>query len=609
MRKGDLMQRAAAVLFLSVCCIWIGLLAAPLAGSGLPGLLEGLAEGMLHPFRITLCEQSLTYAAVALVAGWCCAAVFFTGGKNLRPGAEHGSARWGNARTVNRRYEGRNGEGSKILTDGVSIGMDGRRHGRNLNVIVVGGSGSGKTRFFCLPNILNAHDESIIVLDPKGEALRNTGRILQDRGYKIRVLDLVDPYKSHCYNPFVYLRNDSDLQRLVTNLFQNTRMKGSSSQDPFWEQAAQMLLLAVMFYLHYEAPAEEQNFETVMEMVRAGDVRENNDNYLSPLDVLFERLEMKDPDHIALKYYRSYRSGAAKTLKSIQITLMSRLEKFNLESIAAMTRCDEMELDKVGERKTAIFAVIPDDDSSYNFLVGMLYTQLFQQLYHTADRIYGGRLPVHVHFIMDEFANVALPDQFEKMLATMRSREISVSVVLQNLTQLRALFEKQWESIVGNADVFLYLGGNEQSTYEYVSKLLGKETIDVKSRGRSRGAHPAWSENWQRSGRELLTPDEVRMMDNRHAILFIRGERPVMDLKYDLRKHWAYPLTAEAGGGPYGGSRDVLSIAGLYAEPLTEEEKEKQEKKSEKPKGDFLIFTEEELEEELNKLDHKEEKK
>ena len=609
MRKGDLMQRAAAVLFLSVCCIWIGLLAAPLAGSGLPGLLEGLAEAMSHPFRITLCGQSLRYAAVVLVAGWCCAAVFFTGGKNLRPGAEHGSARWGNARTVNRRYEGRNGEGSKILTDSVSIGMDGRRHGRNLNVIVVGGSGSGKTRFFCLPNILNARDESIIVLDPKGEALRNTGRILEVRGYEIKVLDLVDPYKSHCYNPFVYLRNDSDLQRLVTNLFQNTRMKGCSGQDPFWEQAAQMLLLAVMFYLHYEAPAEEQNFETVMEMVRAGDVRENNDNYLSPLDVLFERLEMKDPDHIALKYYRSYRSGAAKTLKSIQITLMSRLEKFNLESIAAMTRCDEMELDKVGERKTAIFAVIPDDDSSYNFLVGMLYTQLFQQLYHTADRIYGGRLPVHVHFIMDEFANVALPDQFEKMLATMRSREISVSVVLQNLTQLRALFEKQWESIVGNADVFLYLGGNEQSTYEYVSKLLGKETIDVKSRGRSRGAHPAWSENWQRSGRELLTPDEVRMMDNRHAILFIRGERPVMDLKYDLRKHWAYPLTAEAGGGYYGGSRDVLSIAGLYAEPLTEEEKEKQEKKSEKPKGDFLIFTEEELEEELNKLDHKEEKK
>ena len=609
MRKGDLMQRAAAVLFLSVCCIWIGLLAAPLAGSGLPGLLEGLAEAISHPFRITLCGQSLRSAVMALIAGWCCAAVFLTGGKNLRPGAEHGSARWGNARTVNRRYEGRNGEGSRILTDGVSIGMDGRRHGRNLNIIVVGGSGSGKTRFFCLPNILNARDESIIVLDPKGEALRNTGRILQDRGYEIRVLDLVDPYKSHCYNPFVYLRNDSDLQRLVTNLFQNTRMKGSSSQEPFWEQAAQMLLLAVMFYLQYEAPAEEQNFETVMEMVRAGDVRENNDNYLSPLDVLFERLEMKDPDHIALKYYRSYRSGAAKTLKSIQITLMSRLEKFNLESIAAMTRCDEMELDKVGERKTAIFAVIPDDDSSYNFLVGMLYTQLFQQLYHTADRIYGGRLPVHVHFIMDEFANVALPDQFEKMMATMRSREISVSVVLQNLTQLRALFEKQWESIVGNADVFLYLGGNEQSTYEYVSKLLGKETIDVKSRGRSRGAHPAWSENWQRSGRELLTPDEVRMMDNRHAILFIRGERPVMDLKYDLRRHPDYPLTAEAGGGYYGESRDVLSIAGLYAEPLTEEEKEKQEKKSEKTKGDFLIFTEDELEEELNKLDHKEEKK
>ena len=595
MREEDVFRNVAAAVFLSVCCVWIGLLIAPLTDHGLSGILRGLGRALSHPFRITFCPNSLKTAAAALITGWTCAAVIRSGNKDVRPGAEHGSARWGRPRAVNRRYRGKKGEGEKILTDGVSIGMDSRRHGRNLNVLVVGGSGSGKTRYYCLPNILNAEQNSVIVLDPKGESLRNTGNVLEKRGFEVRVLDLVDPWKSHCYNPFVYLRTDSDLQRLVTNLFQNTRTGNAKTQDPFWDQAAQMLLLALMFYLHREAPAEEQNFATVMEMIRAGDVKENNDNYLSPLDLLFERLEMRDPDHIALKYYRSYRSGSAKTLKSIQITLMSRLEKFNLESIAAMTACDEMDLDKVGERKTAIFAVIPDDDSSFNFLVGMLYTQLFQQLYYRADSMYGGRLPVHVHFIMDEFANVALPDQFEKVLSTMRSREISVSVILQNLSQLKALFEKQWESIVGNADEFLYLGGNEQSTYEYVSKLLGKETIDVRSMGKSSGGKASWSENWQRSGRELMTPDEVRMMDNRHALLFIRGERPVMDLKYDLRKHSMYRFTADAGQEPYVYGRDIMSETSVYTVEIRKIKEEENEKKRQKKEKDLLIFTEEEF--------------
>mgnify|MGYP003208311534 CR=1 FL=1 len=286
------------------------------------------------------------------------------------------------------------------------------------------------------------------------------------------MLDLIDMEKSHCYNPFVYINSDDDIQRLTTNLFKNTTPKGSQTQDPFWDQTAAMLLKALVCYLHYEAPPDEQNFSMVMEMIRAGDIKEDNEEYQSVLDELFERLEERNPEHIALKYYRAYYSGSAKTLKSIQISLVSRLEKFNLDSLAGITQCDEMDLGQIGEKKTAVFAVIPDNDSSFNFIVGMLYTQLFQQLYYQADSVHGGRLPVHVHFVMDEFANVALPDEFDKLLSTMRSREISVSIIVQNLAQLKALFEKQWESIVGNCDEFLYLGGNEQSTYEYVFNIL-----------------------------------------------------------------------------------------------------------------------------------------
>ena len=351
-------------------------------------------------------------------------------------------------------------------------------------------------------HIMNANT-SFVILDPKGELLRDTGNLLEAKGYTIKVLDLINMEKSHCYNPFVYLRDDNDVQRLVTNLFKNTTPKGSQSNDPFWDNAAQMLLLALVFYLHYEAPPDEQNFSMVMELIRAGEVREDNEDFQSVLDEIFDRLEMQKPGHIALKYYRAYHSGSGKTLKSIQITLVSRLEKFNLESLAGMTQTDEMELWSLGEKKTAVFAVIPDNDGSFNFLVGLLYTQLFQQLYYQADVVHGGRLPVHVHFVMDEFSNVALPDEFDKLLATMRSREISVTIIIQNMAQLKALFEKQWESIVGNCDSFLYLGGNEQATHEFVSKLLGKETVDMNTFGRSRGRNGSYTTNWQLVGREL----------------------------------------------------------------------------------------------------------
>lgn len=531
--------------------VWLALLLAPYMGGGLVGLVRYGGAALDHPFHIVWCEDSLKTVLIFLLCYGLGIGVYLSTDRNYRRREEHGSAKWGDPRAINRKYADKELTANKILTQNVAIGLDGRRHRRNLNVLVVGGSGAGKTRFYAKPNIMNANT-SLIVLDCKGEILRDTGGLLEANGYDIKVLDLINMEKSHCYNPFAYLRNDNDIQRLVTNLFKNTTPKGAQSQDPFWDQAAQMLLLALVFYLHYEAPPEERNFSMVMEMIRAGEVREDDDTYQSPLDELFDRLEMRNPEHIALKYYRNYRSGSGKTLKSIQITLVSRLEKFNLESLAGMTQTDEMELWSLGEKKTAIFAVIPDNDSSFNFIVGLLYTQLFQQLYYQADVVHGGRLPVHVHFVMDEFANVALPDEFDKLLATMRSREISVSIIIQNLAQLKALFEKQWESLVGNCDEFLYMGGNEQSTHEYVSKLLGKETIDTNTYGQSKGRSGSYSTNWQLTGRELLMPDEVRMLDNQYALLFIRGERPVRDLKYDILKHPNIKLTTDGGAEPYG---------------------------------------------------------
>ena len=585
--------------------IWLALLIAPFMEDGLPGLIKNFGAAMSRPFYITLCGNSLKTILVLLLCYGLAIGIYLSTQRNYRRREEHGSAQWGSPVQVNRKYADKVPTRNKILTQNVFVGLDGRKHRRNLNTLVCGGSGAGKTRFFAKPNLCQANS-SYVVLDPKGELLRDTGNLLSAKGYDIKVLDLINMEKSHCYNPFVYLRSDNDIQRLVTNLFKNTTPKGSQSQDPFWDQTAAMLLLALIFYLHYEAPPEEQNFPMVMEMIRAGEVREDDETYKSALDILFERLEMRNPEHIALKYYRSYHSGSGKTLKSIQITLISRLEKFNLESLASITQNDELELWSIGEKKTAAFAIIPDNDSSFSFLVGMLYTQLFQQLYYQADVIHGGRLPVHVHFLMDEFANVALPDEFDKLLSTMRSREISVSIIIQNLAQLKALFEKQWESIVGNCDEFLYLGGNEQSTHEYVSKLLGKETIDTNSYGQSKGRNGSYSTNWQLTGRELLMPDEVRMLDNRYALLFIRGERPVKDFKYDVLKHPNVKLTTDGGMEPYQHGQDTRSIASVV---LDAELAEKAEKLTVSSQHDFVLLTEEELEEHFKKMEEKQHEK
>ena len=577
--------------------VWIALLTAPFVGGGLVEVIRNFPIAMQSPFSITVCEDSVKTVLIFLLAYAMGIGIYFSTRRNYRRREEHGSAKWGDAKTLNKKYADKNFSSNKLLTQTVRIGLDGKKHRRNLNVLVCGGSGAGKTRFYCKINAMQCDAEtSMVILDPKGEIVRDVGGLLEKKGYEVRVLDLINMHRSHCYNPFVYLRDDNDVQRLVTNLFKATTPKGSQSQDPFWDTAASMLLLSLIFYLKYEAPPDEQNFPMVMELLRAGEVREDDDSYVSPLDELFDRLEMVNPEHIALKYYRDYHSGSAKTLKSIQITLAARLEKFNLESLAGLTATDDLDLPSLGEKQVALFALIPDNDTSFNFLVSILYTQLFQQLFYLADHKYGGSLPVHCHFIMDEFANVSLPDDFDKILSVMRSRGVSVSIILQNMAQLKALFEKQWESIVGNCDSFLYLGGNEQSTHKYVSELLGKETIDTNTYGKSEGRSGSYSTNYQISGRELLDASEVRMLDNRYALLFIRGERPVMDLKYDILKHPNVKLTTDGGQPPYLHGEPTKAVATIVFESEIPEDAVKLEEVS----TSYELLSEEDLEELFN---------
>lgn len=529
---------------------WAALLVAPFIDRGLVGIVEGFSRTSTDPFGISWCSDSLRTILIFLMLYGVGLGVYFSTQRNYRKGEEHGSAKWGNPKQLCQKYAKSEPSENIILTENTKIGLDGKKHRRNLNVMVVGGSGAGKTRCYAKPNVMQCNT-SMVILDPKGEILRDTGNLLAQKGYVIKVLDLINTERSHGYNPFAYLRNEKDVLKLVANLVRNTTPKGASSNDPFWERAETALLEALILYLLYEAPAEEQNFPMVMEMINAAEVREEDEGYESVLDELFSRLEYRDPEHLAVKQYHIFKMAAGKTAKSILISLGVRLEKFNLPQIASVVTCDELDLPSLGERKTALFAVIPDNDSSLNYIIGMMYTQLFQELYYSADFKHNGSLPVHVHCVMDEFANVALPDEFDKLLATMRSREISVSIIIQNIAQLKALFEKQWESIIGNCDEFLYLGGNEDSTHELVSKKLGKETIDMNTYGESRGRSGNYSKNWQLSGRELMTPDEVRMLDNRYALLFIRGERAVQDDKFNILRHPNIGLTVDGGAERY----------------------------------------------------------
>ena len=529
---------------------WLAILIAPYMNQGLIYALPHFSEALNHPFHLQWSDYTFKTITIFMIAYLLGIGIYLSSPKNYRRQQEYGSARWANPNFVCKKYANKEYSSNKIFSQNVRMGLDGKKHRRNLNTIVIGGSGAGKTRFYAKPNILQCNT-SFVVLDPKGEIIRSVGHLLEAKDYVIKVIDLIDMSKSLGYNPFHYIQNDKDILKLITNLIRNTTPKGSNTNDPFWEKSETALLEALMLYLYHYAPEDEQNFTMVMEMLNYAEVKEDEEDYESPLDELFKRLEALDSNSLALKQYKIYKQAAGKTAKSILISVGVRLAAFNLEELASLTRFDEMELEQIGERKTALFAIIPDNDSTFNFIVGMLYTQLFQMLYYQADYVHGGELPVPVHFLMDEFANVALPDEFDKLLSTMRSRQIFVSIILQNLAQIKALYKDSWESIVGNCDELYYLGGNEQSTHKYISELLGKETLDTNTFGKSTGHSGSYSTNFQQTGRELLTADEVRLLDNNDGLLFVRGERPIKDKKYNLLKHPNFKQTLDGGYPPY----------------------------------------------------------
>lgn len=519
-------------------------------GMNLSGLLNACNEMLAEPLPFEWSNQTPRflliftglYAVIALAAS--------SEHRNTRPGEEHGSARWGNAKELNRRYRDTQGP-NLLMTRNIRIGVDGYKHKHNTNVLVVGGSGAGKTRTYAVPNVLEAGC-SMVITDPKGEILRKTGGFLKRAGYEVRVFDLLNPDASFCYNPFRYVRDDKEVLQLITNLIQNTTPPHAQSSDPFWEKSETALLQALMLYLLHEAPPEEQNFGMVMELLGSAQVKEEDENFESPLDILFERLAMRDPESIAVKQYGIYKQAAGKTAKSILVIVGVRLAAFNLPQIARLTMTDELHLDDLGERRVALFCCIPDSDKSLNYLVGMVYTQLIQTLFYQADRVHRGRLPVPVHCLMDEFPNISLPkDSFQSALATMRSRGIFCSIIVQNIAQLKSMYKDSWESLVGLCDEFLYLGGNEQGTHKYVSELIGKETVETTSRSLSRGRSGSSSTSHQQTARDLMTPDEVRLLSNDKALLFARGERPVMDWKYNLLRHPNIRFTEDGGAPPY----------------------------------------------------------
>ena len=533
--------------------VWFAVL---MAGCYTPGmtifdLVAQFSEVTQTPFSLHWTPYTMKFIGIFLLLYGGAILFYYTGQKNTRPGEEHGSASWGSVRELNKKYRDKDAGKNVILTQHLQMSMNGKLHRRNLLQIIVGGSGSGKTRFLVKPNLMLAN-ASFIVTDPKGEMLRAVGNLLLEEGYVLRVFDLIDPSKSDCYNPFRYIRKDADVFKLIDNFIKNTAPKGAKANDPFWEKSETALDSALMLYLLHEAPPEDQNMETILYMIENGGAKKEDDDYPSPLDLLFEALEEEQPDHIAVRQYHIFKQAAGKTAKSILVSAAVRLASFTLPEIQRITATDDMELGKLGERKQAIFCIIPDsNDASLNFLVGMLYTQAFQELYYQADKVHQGALPVPVRLMFDEFANVALPDGYARLQATMRSRNIMSTIILQNISQLKALFKDDWEGIIGNADSFVYLGGNEQSTHKYISELLGKETIDTKTSSQSKGRNGSFSQNFQQAGRELMTPDEVRRLDNKNAIVLIRGEKPVIDEKYDILKHPNIHRTEDGGAPPY----------------------------------------------------------
>ena len=530
----------------AVPVVWLALLLAQSLGGGLPELLRNLTSALEQPTNIVWTDKSLPTILICLAAYGMAVLLYRTNQGRTRDGEEHGSAAWATPASVNAQFAQKD---SIPLTQHVRLGLDTHKHRRSLNVLVIGGSGAAKTRSFVLPNILTANTNYVIT-DPKSEVLLATGGYLKEQGYDVRVLNLVNLEQSDGYNPFHYLRDEKDVLKLVNNLIQSTTPKGSHESDPFWTKAETALLQAIILMLFQEAPEYEQNFSMVMRVLEYAEVREEDEGHVSPLDLLFESIERRKPDSVAVRQYKVFKLAAGKTAKSILVSTAVRLAPFNLPQIQALTDHDDMDLYTLCEKKVALYAVIPDNDNTFNFLVSLLYAQAFQALYYSADQIHHGPLPRHVRFVLDEFAAMPLPG-FTRELATMRSRSISASVIIQNMAQIKELYKDSWETIPGNCDTILYLGGNESSTHKYVSEMLGKATIDTKTHGQTKGKSGSYSTNFQMSGRELLTPDEVRKLDNRYALLFIRGASPVMDEKYDLMHHPAISHSSLGGAAPY----------------------------------------------------------
>ncbi|MBQ3162571.1 MAG: type IV secretory system conjugative DNA transfer family protein [Oscillospiraceae bacterium] len=510
--------------------------------------MDGLGEVFLNP----LPSFNPIDLLIGVAGGVIVKLVIYVKGKNAkkyRKGCEYGSARWGNAEDI-KPYMADKFEDNVILTETERLTMDGRpkagpKYARNKNILVIGGSGSGKTRFYVKPNLLQMHS-SYVVTDPKGTVLNEVGKALQDGGYAIKVLNTINFKKSMHYNPLAYIRSEKDILKLVNTIIANTKGEGSQSGEDFWVKAERLYYSALIGYIWYEAPKEEKNLNTLIEMINASEAREDDETFENPIDLLFKELEQKNPEHFAVRQYKKYKLAAGKTAKSILISCGARLAPFDIAELRELTEDDELELDTLGDKKTALFVIISDTDDTFNFIVAIMYTQLFNLLCDKADDKYGGRLPVHVRFILDEFANIGQIPKFNKLIATIRSREISASIILQAQSQLKAIYKDNADTIVGNCDTTLFLGGKEKTTLKEISEILGKETIDLYNTGESRGKETSHSLNYQKTGKELMSMDELSVMDGSKCILQLRGVRPFLSNKYDLTKHPKFALTSDA---------------------------------------------------------------
>ena len=549
MRQNDFRSAAPVWAALSPLVLWLAAIAAYAYedGMNLFHWMGRFSQALERPFSIGWTPYTLKCMLGSLLLYGCGIALYYSSRENRRPGEEYGSAKWGNPKELNRKYmDHQHKDANIILTQRVRLGMDGYITQRNMNVLVVGGSGSGKTCFFCKPNIYSANC-SYLITDPKGELLRAAGALLAAQGYEVRVFNLIDPSQSDGYNPFSYIHSEKDVLTLIDNLIKNTTPRNASSNDPFWEKAEIALDSALMLYLVSEAPPEEQNFEMLIYMMNFAEVREEDDQYRSPLDMLFRALEEEQPNHVAVKQYKAFKQAAGKTAKSILISCGARLAPFDIPQLREIMSYDELELDRIGDRKTAVFFTISDTTPTYNFIVALAFSQMFNLLCERADNVHGGRLPHHVRVLWDEAANTGQVPNLEKLVAVIRSREVSLCLFYQQLAQCKAIYDKHAETILGNMDSVIFLGGREASTIKEISEnWLGKATISMQTEGHSRGQSESYNQNTQRLGRELMTPSELATMPGDKCILQLRGLPPFFSPKYDLKQHPNYKQTAEA---------------------------------------------------------------